>query len=71
MQHYFQWFSLLEVFTSLIILRMILFHRQTKLIIMGFSQGDFIRSEKVELKKMFLEITVLKYLRKLPGNCPS
>ena len=45
------------MFTSLITLRMILFNQWTKFIIMTFSQGDFIRSEKVELKKIILSET--------------
>ena len=51
MQHNFQQFSLLVVFTSLITLRMILFNQKPKFIIMAFSQGGFMRSEKVDLKR--------------------
>ena len=45
MQHYFQLFFLLVVFTSLITLK-ILFNQETKFIT-DFSQGEFIRPEKV------------------------
>ena len=42
---------MIVMFTSLITLRMILLNQLTKLIITGFSQDDFIRSEKVESKE--------------------
>ena len=44
------------VFTSLITLRMILFNQYTRFIITGFSLGDFIRSEKVELKENYTKL---------------
>ena len=63
MQHYFQLFSLLVVFTSLITLRMILFNQKNKCIIMGFCKGGFIRSEKVEFKKVKLGETNFLFKR--------
>ena len=59
MQHSFQLFFLVVVFTSLITLRMILFNQQTKFIITSFSQDDFILSKKVELKENYTKLIFL------------
>ena len=34
-------------------MKIILFNQQTKFVITGFSKGDFIQSEKVELKENY------------------